>query len=293
MPEKNGTRKNPEASAMEWGKMLAQFWEPLMPALRGMFDPLRFQSPTDPKGRMDEALASSAKAWQALFGSVSDPGGMDHFMKAAQVAPDIAFGLSQACLQTFGRFQEQVNTWISNRGAGHTGLDTQELDKAFIRQWTRTYEEELSRYFKIPQIGLTRFYQERALTAADKFNLLQTRMSEFMHLLYLPLEKSFNQLKEKVVEMAETGAVDEKSKTYYNIWIKLLEAQYMKLFQQPEYSAAMGQTLEALHEFSAARQAMVDDMLKIYAIPTQKELDELYKEIHLLKKRLRACEKKG
>ena len=117
-------------------------------------------------------------------------------------------------------------------------------------------------------------------------------MAEFTHMLYLPLEKSFVQLQKKMVEMTDAGSVDEKPKTYYNLWIKLLEAQYMKLFQQSEYSETMARTLEALFNFSEARQALVDDLLKMAAIPTQKELDELYKEIYLLKKRMRAFEKK-
>jgi hypothetical protein len=292
MPENRGTETVNEAPHIDWTKMAAQFWGPLAPAWPGLFNPFGDQEKGPSGGRMDDALRSSAALWQALFGSSTAPAALDSFMKAAQVAPDIAFGVGQTCLQTFAAFQQQVQAWIGKRAAAGAAMDTQDLDKAFIREWTETYQNELSRYLKIPQIGLTRFHQERALAVADAFNVLQVRMAEFSHMLYLPMEKSFNALQAQMVEMAKAGPVDEKPKTYYNLWIKLLEAQYMTLFQQPEYSAVMGRTLEAVHEFSAARQALIDDLLKMAAIPTQKELDELYKEIHQLKKRMRAYEKK-
>jgi hypothetical protein len=109
--------------------------------------------------------------------------------------------------------------------------------------------------------------------------------------LYLPIEKSLNSLQQKMAEMAEAGPLDEKSKTYYKLWIKLLEGHYMELFKQPEYAEIMSKTLSALNEFVGARQTVVNDLLKQINIPSNLDLDELSKEIYLLKKRVRLLEK--
>ena len=85
--------------------------------------------------------------------------------------------------------------------------------------------------------------------------------------------------------------MDDKSKTYYNLWIKVLEGHYMELYKTEEFSDTLADTLTALNDFSEARQTVVNDVLKMNSIPTNKELDDLYKEIYLLKKRVRACEK--
>lgn len=129
------------------------------------------------------------------------------------------------------------------------------------------------------------------LRAVDKHNALQLMLSEFMHTLYLPIEKSLISLQEQMAEMTETGPLDAKSKTYYNLWIKLLEGHYMQLFKQPEYADIMAKTLYALNEFHDARQSVVNDLLKQLSIPTIPDLDELSKEIYLLKKRVRLLEK--
>jgi len=116
-------------------------------------------------------------------------------------------------------------------------------------------------------------------------------MAKFTHLLYLPVEKSFLVLQEKLSGLADQGELPEDSKTYYQMWIKILEGHYMTLFQSPEYIEALSQTLDSFANFSSARREILQDYLKMFPIPTQKEMDELYKEIYLLKKRIRKLEK--
>jgi polyhydroxyalkanoate synthesis regulator phasin len=47
-----------------------------------------------------------------------------------------------------------------------------------------------------------------------------------------------------------------------------------------------------MSEFSKAKKEILQDFLNMLPVPTLKELDELYKEIYLLKKRIKALEKK-
>jgi class III poly(R)-hydroxyalkanoic acid synthase PhaE subunit len=230
--------------------------------------------------------------WQTMTGAMSEPAAFEQFQKATEITPDIALGFAQTCLQSFTGLQAKAGEWIQKRAASLSAADIQQLDRELIRDLTETYEKEFSKYLKVPQVGLGRFHQERSLQAADKYNAFQLVLLEFLHMLYLPVEKSLKSLQEKMAEMDGAGPLDEKSKTYYNLWIKLLEGEYMELFQQPEYADAMGKTLCALNEFVQARQAVVNDVLKQVNIPTNQDLDELSKEIYLLKKRVRALENK-
>ncbi|MGD8833955.1 MAG: poly(R)-hydroxyalkanoic acid synthase subunit PhaE [Desulfobacteraceae bacterium] len=278
---------------VELGAIFSEFFNPMMAQWDNMFGSDDSQKSRGFEGRLGESMESSAKMWLAMFGAMSEPEAMETFQKATQVTPDIALGFVQSCMSSFTSFQDHMNKWIRKRAEVEDPVDIQALDKEFIRQWKKAYEKEFSQYFKIPQIGLNRFYQERAMNAVDKRNMFQSTLFEFLHALYLPLEKSFKSLQEKMVEMtADEGSLDEKSKTYYNLWIKLLEGHYMELFKHPEFIDSLLQTLSALEEYSGARQAVVNDLLKMYAIPSHNDLDDLYKEIYILKKRMRAYEKK-
>jgi hypothetical protein len=50
-----------------------------------------------------------------------------------------------------------------------------------------------------------RSYQEKANQVADKYNLFQSTLSEFISLLGLPFNRSMQVMQEKMGEMAENG----------------------------------------------------------------------------------------
>jgi class III poly(R)-hydroxyalkanoic acid synthase PhaE subunit len=293
MTYKDATEEAQEASSADWGKMMNDYWSPLINQWSGMFKVSGTQESMKFKGRVGESFQTTAKMWQAMLDAMSKPEALEHFQKATQMTPDIALGFAQTCVQSFTDLQAQVGEWIQKRGASLSTADIQELDKELIKKWTETYEKEFSQYLKIPQIGLGRVYQERILHAADKMNAFQSTLSEFLHMLAQPIERSLKSLQEKMVEMTEAGPLDEKSKTYYNLWIKLLEGHYMELFKQLEYSTVMAKTLDALNGYVEARQAVVNDVLKQFNVPSHQDLDELYKEIYLLKKRMRDYERRS
>ena len=65
----------------------------------------------------------------------------------------------------------------------------------------------------------------------------------------------------------------------------------MKLFQSDDYLQSLAKTINALNEYIRARRTVLEDALKSLPIPTETDMDELYKEIYELKRRLRALEK--
>jgi class III poly(R)-hydroxyalkanoic acid synthase PhaE subunit len=290
--DKNNTDTAQDAAATDWQKTMHEYLNPLFKPWTEMFQTPENKDPLQPKGRLDESLQATARMWQATIEAMGEPSALGNFQKAAGMMPNLTLDFTQTCLQGIAKLQGQAGEWITKRGAALTSADIQELDSELIKNLTETYEKELSRYLKVPQIGLNRLYQERMLHAVDKQNTLQLMLSEFLHMLYLPIEKSLNSLQQKMAEMTEAGPLDEKSKTYYKIWIKLLEGHYMELFKQPEYTDILCKTLSALNEFAQARQTVVNDLLKQINIPSNLDLDELSKEIYLLKKRVRVLEKK-
>lgn len=276
----------------DWEKMFNDHWGPLFHTWNDFFQQSGDQDFQKNKGRVTESLHSNLKMWQTMMGAASGPDSLAGIQKATEMTPDLVLGFAQTCLQGLTSLQTKANDWVEKRGGVFSEADIQELDRELLKTWRDTYEKEFSRYLKLPQIGLTRLYQERAFAAADKMNTFQLELAEYLHLLYLPIEQSLRTVQEKMTEMADDGPLDEKSKTYYNLWIKVLEGHYMELFQTSEYTEAMHKTLYALHEYSNAKQAVINDTLKQLNIPTAQDLDELSKEIYLLKKRVRELEKK-
>lgn len=290
MSENNQTTNEKNSDPLNWDKLVQGFWHNWKEPMDNIMQ--AFWTQGEEPGRVSESFGSSMKMWQTMMEGMATPEAMENFQKVVAVTPDIALGFAQTCLQGFTRVQEQAGEWMVKRGASFSATDIQDLDNELIKNLQEIYEKEFSRYLKLPQVGMGRLYQERLLHALDKMNVLQLVLSDFTHMLYLPVEKSLNSLQKEMARMAESGDLDEKSKTYYDLWIKLLEGHYMELFKEPEYAEAMGKTMSSLNDFVEARQAVINDVLLQLNIPSSQDLDELSKEIYLLKKRVRVLENK-
>ena len=269
-----------------WGNMF-RTWSDAAAAFRPSA-----ASSSGASGHAQASLNAAMKTWQVLSSTLARPEIMDSMFKGSGTMPEILMKLAQSSLAGFLEFQQK---WVER--AGRIGKSTEaytfeDLDENAFRAWNEIYEKEFRQFFNIPQLGLTRFYQEKLNQTLDKFNVFQTAVGELNRLLYLPVTRSYSVMQEKLAELSEAGELPEDPQKYYQMWIKILEGHYMTLFQSTEYVETMGKALDAMSEFSAAKNDLLEDMLAIFPVSTQKDTDDLYREIYLLKKRIKALEKK-
>ena len=66
----------------------------------------------------------------------------------------------------------------------------------------------------------------------------------------------------------------------------------MTLFQSAEYTRTLTHTLHALEDFTAAKQELLSEAMAALGLPTPGEMDDLYREIYLLKKSTKELAKK-
>ncbi len=277
-----------------WMKSAATFWENMPQA--GSFDSNMFDFfPKQQKGpayQAQKSIERGAKIAQALAGMLSEPENLDAMFKAADTAPEFVMRLSNQVWEAFLEAQKKWAERAANIGNHEKAYNFEDLDHETFEAFREIYEKEFQRFFQVPQIGLTRFYQERVNKALDKYNIFQSTLGEFLYLFYVPLEKSASVMQEKIEEMVKKGEVKDNYKDYYSMWVKILEGHYMKLLQSPEYTKVMDKTISALVDYRSARDEMMYDVLQNLPIPTNREMDELYKEFYELKKKVRELAKK-
>jgi class III poly(R)-hydroxyalkanoic acid synthase PhaE subunit len=242
-------------------------------------------------GRAQESLESALKTWLALSSVMSDPQTLEDQLKGVPGMPEVLSRLVQTGWDGFFQLQQQWLQRADRVGKTTEAYKFENLDQNAFTLWNELYEKEFRQFLHLPQLGLTRFYQERVGRAVDEFNIFQAKVAEFLHIFFLPMEKSYKVMQEKLTEMAEAGELPDDSKAYYQMWIKILEGHYMTLFKSPEYVNAMGQTLNSLENYKMTAEKVIEDILGMLPVPTQKDMDELYKEIYLLKKKVKALEK--
>ncbi|MEW6374717.1 MAG: poly(R)-hydroxyalkanoic acid synthase subunit PhaE [Thermodesulfobacteriota bacterium] len=277
-----------------WIKSATEFWGSIAQIWSGYSEisGTPISSKKDTKGRAQESWLSALKMWQTLYSTLSEPGSMEVLFRGINTLPEIFLKMAETAWKGYFDLQKQWMERMGRIGQRPEPFKFENLDQDALNAWIEIYEKEFKQFLNIPQLGLTRFYQERMSQTMDKFNLFQAAMAEFTHLLYLPMEKSFKVMQERVDDLTKEGKLPESSQDYYRMWIKILEGHYMTLFKSNGYIRVLSNTLSAMENFMLARQELLNDGLRTLSIPTSKDMDELYKELYLLKKKVKELEKR-
>ncbi len=157
-----------------------------------------------------------------------------------------------------------------------------------LQAMIEAYSMSMQKMLNMPKLGLNREYQERTTQAIDKLNVLATVACEFSLLLLQPVQHSLVEMQHKLRELPENEAYSEDIKEYYAMWMKMLEGGYMQLLQSPEFVSSFHRVLLAYMEFKAIYEDVMQDALRVMPVAKKNDLEEVYKENHLLKKEVKA-----
>lgn len=277
-----------------WMKSATDFWQNMANTEPIMFGPPDTSKDTRQKHarQIHKAWKTGMKTFQAMASSVGQPDNIEAMMKGTDQLPEFMLNMVQHSWDGFVDMQKKMVDRAVRIGQHTEAYNFEDMDQEVFKTLREIYQNEFQKFLNAPQLGLTRFYQERFNQFTDKYCIFQTALNEFLYVFYVPIEKSFGVLQEKIEEMAEQGEVSDNFKDYYNMWIKILEGHYMKLLQSPEYTKVMNETIHALVEYKKAREQLLYDVFQDMPIPTNKDMDEVYKDLYILKKMVKKLSKK-
>ncbi|MGA9755481.1 MAG: poly(R)-hydroxyalkanoic acid synthase subunit PhaE [Desulfobaccales bacterium] len=275
-----------------WIKWTMDFWETMAqmgpaPAGSGRVGGQAYAAAAAPK----DPWGSSLKLWQTFFALLTVPGSMAAVFQGIKAPSEIILRMAQA---GWGGYFHLHRQWLEGwqgggTWAGESGYET--LDQEIFKICHEIYEDNFSQLLDLPHLRLTGLPQERINRAMDKFNQFQAAMAEFIYLLFRPVKKSLRAMRGVGGDGREENP-PEDFKEYYKGWLRILEGHYMTLFQSVEYTRTLSQTLNALEDFTLAKQELLADALEALSLPSRRDLDELYREMYLLKKRNKVMAKK-
>jgi hypothetical protein len=186
-----------------------------------------------------------------------------------------------------GISQEMFKWFLNGREATSSGLE--KLQSEALTAFADFHEKAIQPILKMPQVGLTRVYQEKFNLFVDKFNTYLLAVAEFQQLLSAPMEKSLIMMKK---EFARKDQVADDFKTHYAKWIEILEGLYKSLFISDEYRQALARLLSDTAAFKTTANDVLITFLAFLPIPNNQDMDEIYKELYTLKKQGKEAAKK-
>jgi len=275
-----------------WIKWTMDFWDTMAQMGPGLTGAGRTGGQTSPEAAVPgDPWLLSLNLWQAFFSLLTEPGTVAAVFQGIKAPSAIILSMAQAGWGGYFHLHRQWLEGWQEDGPSAGANDFETLDQDIFKICHEIYEQDFRQLMNLPHLGLTGLTQEGVNRATEKFNQFQTAMAEFIYLLYLPVKKSLRAMRREQLNGGEKN-LPEDFKEYYKRWLKILEGHYMTLFQSPEYTRTLSHTLNALEDFATAKQELLDGALGALSLPSRRDLDELYREMYLLKKSAKAMAKK-
>ena len=256
---------------------------------------------------------SAAQGWQDMSGPSACGSAVERYMQAslslwrsfqwpwpglwdfgAKQTSQPSFDMLRAMMQVldYGGLGSEMPKWPWVGGGG-SGPGFEKLQHEALKAWTAFHEKAIRPLLKIPQVGLTRVFQEKIGRFTDKLNHYQAAVSEFQILLSVPMEKSFLTMREELDRLKEKGELSEDYKVYYAMWIKVLENHYMSLLKSAEYRQSLARLINETAALRLTGNEVLTEFLEFLPIPTNKDMDEVYKEVYTLKRQAREAARRN
>lgn len=224
----------------------------------------------------------------ALTKLLSAPENQDTLSKSSSAFMDAAIQASSDSLENFAEFHTKLIEGFGKVAEHTKAYNLDDLDHSAFESFRDLYRTEIQKYLHVPKVGLPRQYQEQLTEFFDRSNIFFSHLFELMFLFILPFEKTNRKMQKQINKMLEQGEFIDDPKKAYKEWIKMLEANYMHLLNSREYTNVLNNTISSLADYKTIKNDIISFILKDLQVPTNKEMDEVYKDLYHTKKKVKS-----
>ncbi len=179
-----------------------------------------------------------------------------------------------------------MDTKISN--------DPKEYYKHLSLFWTDLLHLMFSKPQALTSVGPMRSYTENAKKITAELlesNEILTNFNQHLTEYYKQLGDTWNEAQKKVnSKNLEAPSNPEQFEAYKKIWIDIFDNDFTELFDSKKFGNNYGKLISKELELTKHWNNIMNVMLKSANLPNKQEIDEIYKEIHSLRKRISKIE---
>ena len=128
------------------------------------------------------------------------------------------------------------------------------------------------------------------IEANEDLTEFNTRLAEYYKQLSATWIEAQKRVNKKIPEIPQDMEHLEASK---RVWIDIFENDFTQLFDSQKFGENFGKLISSELELSKHWNNMLSTLLETANIPTKNDIDEIYKELYSLRKRISKLEKNG
>lgn len=160
----------------------------------------------------------------------------------------------------------------------------------FHDTWTSAYHDTIGKFFAAPPVGPTRLTMEKAFGAVDAYLKFYGANIDFAFRVYEPGVRAFERISQKAGELFSKDVTPDALRDLYNLSLQIYEETFHQLFKSESFVRGLHLVLDATLEFRRRNDEFVEMMLRETPVVTRSEMDEVYAELHRLKRTVRQLE---
>lgn len=160
--------------------------------------------------------------------------------------------------------------------------------KDYLQGWRETYKATYSKMLDMPVVGILREQLENQEDSIDKYYEYVSVASSFWGRIFEIAAETTEQVFRDYLEMMEEGKEPKTYDEFYEYWSTAIVKSYDKLFFSDDFSKVAGGVINAMSDFKAYSDKVLEDYLQSWPIPKNSDMRSLYKTVYDLKKEVRS-----
>lgn len=171
----------------------------------------------------------------------------------------------------------------------------QQQDVSSPIELTNLYWDAFERTFgtllKSPGLGYTHEMNERIARGFDRWLDFRRASTAYQAKLADIWAEAFEQLIREMASLAEKGQSIDSVRALLLLWGQVADRVFIETFRTDEYVRIQGEMLNAAMAYRIEQRAIMENVLKVYDLPTRSEVDEAHYHIYELRKEIKALKK--
>ncbi len=242
----------------------------------------------------DTSAKTQGKDAEALFKSWME--GVQEAMAKGKSSVDFETQnkILESIIQNGHLYIEFMNTVLEAAKATHEGDVTDEMlneiYSKLTQQYLNLYQENIGKFVGVPQFGIHREAQHQIMAAIDSYHRFMGAVGDFLVKFSMPLKDAMEMLQQAIKRREKTDDSLKSAKEIYDFAVNLLEKRYDEYIKSPEGVQNVVDVVEKYLDYKKKQNIAKDIWFRSLSIPTQKEMEDVYKGIYDLKKKTRKQE---
>jgi polyhydroxyalkanoate synthesis regulator phasin len=156
---------------------------------------------------------------------------------------------------------------------------------------SESLKNTMSPFLKLMTPGTERTQLENMAAISDKLALYSIKNAQMQYMTYTAGNKAVESLGEKIYKNMQDGVQYKNFMEIYNEWLSINDKVYVELFSTDEYSKLQAELSTISLTLKKEVNGQLEKMFVNLPLVPRSEMDELYKTVYELKKKINTLEK--